>query len=61
MIKCLLTELGRAGLENIWPSVMMLGPYAMTTGPIFFRPAVPLSTDSVSARANAYGPHTGIF
>ena len=22
MIKCLLTELGRAGRENIWPSVM---------------------------------------
>ena len=24
MIKCLLTELGRAGRENIWPSVMAL-------------------------------------
>ena len=26
MIKCLLTELGRAGRENIWPSVMVHGP-----------------------------------
>ena len=26
MIKCLLTELGRAGWENIWPSVMAHGP-----------------------------------
>ena len=32
MIKCLLTELGRAGRENIWPS-----------GQIFSRPALPLS------------------
>ena len=26
MIKCLLTELGRAGRENIWPSVKAHGP-----------------------------------
>ena len=26
MIKCLLTELGRAGRENIWPSVIAHGP-----------------------------------
>ena len=26
MIKCLLTELGRAGRENIWPTVMAHGP-----------------------------------
>ena len=26
MIKCLLIELGRAGQENIWPSVMAHGP-----------------------------------
>ena len=26
MIKCLLTELGWAGRENIWPSVMAHGP-----------------------------------
>ena len=26
MIKCLLTELGRAGRENIWPLVMAYGP-----------------------------------
>ena len=31
MIKCLLTELGRAGRENIWHSVMAHGPrYAQT-------------------------------
>ena len=43
IIKCLLTELGRAGRENIWPSVMALGPYAMTSGQIFSRPVLPLS------------------
>ena len=46
MIKCLLTELGRAGLENIWPSVMAHGPHcarSMTPGQIFSRPALPLS------------------
>ena len=43
MIKCLLTELGRAGQENIWHSVMALGPYAMTSAQIFPRPALPLS------------------
>ena len=26
MIKCLLTKLGRAGRENIWPLVMTHGP-----------------------------------
>ena len=26
IIKCLLTELGRAGQENIWPEVMAYGP-----------------------------------
>ena len=26
IIKCLLTELGRAGRENIWPEVMAHGP-----------------------------------
>ena len=26
IIKCLLTELGRAGRENIWPSVIAHGP-----------------------------------
>ena len=26
IIKCLLTELGRAGRENIWPLVMVHGP-----------------------------------
>ena len=40
IIKCLLTELGRAGRENIWPSVMA---HAMTSGQIFSRPALPLS------------------
>ena len=48
-IKCLLTELGRAGRENIWHSVMVhgphcsLGPYAMTSHQIFSHPAFPLS------------------
>ena len=27
MIKCLLTELGWAGRENIWHSVMVWGPH----------------------------------
>ena len=39
----LLTELGRAGRGNIWPEVMAYGPsagpYAMTSGQIFSRPA----------------------
>ena len=43
IIKCLLTELGWAGRENIWNSVMALGPYAMTSGQIFSCPALPLS------------------
>ena len=43
IIKCLLTELVRAGRENIWHSDMALGPYAMTSGQIFSRPALPLS------------------
>ena len=43
MIKCLLTELGRAGRENIRPSVMALGPCAMTSSQIFSRPALLLS------------------
>ena len=48
MIKYLLTELDRAGRENIWLSVMAtdlapLGPYAMTSSQIFSRPALPLS------------------
>ena len=34
MIKCLLTELGRAGRENIWPE-----------GQIFSRPARPNSVN----------------
>ena len=41
MIKCLLTELGRAGRENIW--FAMLGLYAMTSSQTFSRPALPLS------------------
>ena len=44
MIKYLLTKLGRAGWENIWLSVMALGPYAMTSSQIFpIRPRLPLS------------------
>ena len=33
MIKCLLTELGRAGRENIWPEVMAYGPSAEVRAP----------------------------
>ena len=43
VIKCLLTELGRAGRENIWPKVMALGLYALTSGQIFSHPALPFS------------------
>ena len=48
MIKCSLTDLGRAGRENIWHSVMAHGrrcarSYAMTSGQIFSRPALLLS------------------
>ena len=43
VIKCLLTELGRARRENIWHAVMALRPYAMTLGQIFSRLALPLS------------------
>ena len=49
IIECLLTELGRAGRENIicirpWCTDLAApGPYAMTSGQIFSRPALPLS------------------
>ena len=44
MMKCLLTELSRAGRENIWRTdLAALGPYAMTSGQIFSRPALLLS------------------
>ena len=51
MIKCLLTELGRAGQENIWPSVMAHGPRCARSvrhdlGPNIF-PSGPL-TQSIS-------------
>ena len=44
----ILTELGRAGREDIWPrswrtDLTALGPYAMTSGQKFSRPALPLS------------------
>ena len=47
MIKCLLTELGRAGREYIWHSVMAHGPRCARSvrhdlGP-FSRPALPLN------------------
>ena len=59
MIKCLLTELGRAGGENIWPSVIAhrprcarsvrhdLGPNIFPSGP----PTQSVSTYSVSPTA----------
>ena len=45
IIKCLLTELSRVGRENIWHSVdvIVLGPFAMTSGQIFSRPPLLLS------------------
>ena len=48
MIKCLLTELGWAGGENMWPSVMAHGPRCTRSvshdlGPNIFRPALLLS------------------
>ena len=51
MIKCLLTELGRTGRENIWPSVMAHGPRCAQSvrhdlGPNIF-PSGPL-TQSIS-------------
>ena len=51
MIKCLLTELGRAGREKIWPSVMAHGPSAARSvrhdlGPNIFPSASP--THSIS-------------
>ena len=51
MIKCLLTELGRAGRENIWPSVMGHGPSAARSvrhdlGPNIFPSGPP--TQSIS-------------
>ena len=47
-IKCLLTELGRAGRENIWLLVICtdlaaLGPYGIPSSQIFSRSALPLS------------------
>ena len=51
MIKCLLTELGRAGRENIWPEVMAYGPSAARSvrhdrGPNIFPSGPP--TQSIS-------------
>ena len=51
MIKCLLTELGRAGQENIWPSVMAHGPRRARSvshdlGPNIFQSGPP--TQSIS-------------
>ena len=50
MIKCLLTELGRAGRENIWPSVMAYGHRARSVrhdrGPNIFPYGPP--TQSIS-------------
>ena len=48
MIKCLLTELGRAGRKIFGPrswrtDQVQRGPCAMTEGQIFSRPALPLS------------------
>ena len=57
MIKCLLTELGRAGRENIWPSVMAHGPSAARSvrhdrGPNIFPSGPP--TQSISTYYEPY-------
>ena len=54
MIKCLLTELGRAGRENIWPEVMAHGPCCARSvrhdlGPNIFLSGPP--TQSISTYA----------
>ena len=57
-IKCVMTELGRAGWEifdfRSWHSDLcaMLGPYVMTSSQILSRPALPLSqlVHSISQR-----------
>ena len=51
MIKCLLTELSRAGRENIWPEVMAYGPSAARSvrhdlGPNIFPSGPPTQTIS---------------
>ena len=56
MIKCLLTELGRAGRENIWPSVMAHGPRCARfvrhdLGPNIFPSGPP--TQSISTYSHA--------
>ena len=47
MMKCLLTDFGQAGWENIWPSVVMQGPQCTWSvghdfEQIFSRPILPL-------------------
>ena len=54
MIKCLLTELGRAGRENIWPEVMAYGPSAARSvrhdrGPNIFPSGPPTQSISISS------------
>ena len=60
IIKCLLTELGRAGRENIWPSVMAHGPRCARSvrhdlGPNIFPSGPP--TQSIST----YYDHMAFF
>lgn len=50
MIKCVLTELGRVGREDIWfpgrmhePRYATVGPYVQTSSQIFSCPSLPLS------------------
>ena len=58
MMKCLLTELGRAGRENIWPSVMAHAMTAVMTevmtvrhdlGPNIFPSGPPTQSISISS------------
>ena len=60
MIKCLLTELGRAGRENIWPSVISHGPRCARSvrhdlGPNIFPSGPP--TQSISTYYDLYCPY----
>ena len=63
MIKCLLPELGRAGRENIWPSVMAHGPRCAQSVRHDLRPNIFPSgppTKSIKYIA-AHSVYSGIF
>ena len=49
MIKCLLTEFGRAGRENIWLSVIKHGPRCARSVRHDLEPIIPVSSSSKQA------------